>query len=94
MDFDIAWRLNIFDPFLVEISKNDTQFRYSKGFKLTNEENRFSLVLIPYELTPCKDGRFNMGTLWAGRILTPKRRITAKRYWIELRLPTATASPI
>ena len=57
------------------------------GFKLANNESRFPIFPIPYELSPCKDGRFNMETLWAGRILTPKRPIAANRYWIGLVRP-------
>ena len=43
----------------------------------TCTENRFPIFPIPYDLAPCKDGRFNMETQWAGRILTPKRQIAA-----------------
>ena len=37
-----------------------------------------------YELSPCKDGRFNMETLWSGRILTPKCQIATMSYWLGL----------
>ena len=48
MGSDMGQRPNAFDPFPVEISKSDTQRRYSKGFKLANEENRFPL--FPYAM--------------------------------------------
>ena len=38
---------------------------------------------FPY-LMSYPPGRFNMETLWAGRILTPKRPIAANRNWIGL----------
>ena len=63
------------------------QRRNRKGFKLANEENRCPLFPIPYELSSCKDGRFNMETLRDGRILTPKCIIAANRYWIGLLKP-------
>ena len=75
---------SLFDPLTVEISKNHTQWLDSKGIKLAYKENIFPFFPIPYELSPCRDGRFNMETLRTGRILTPKRPIAANRYWIGL----------
>ena len=46
---------------------------------------QISTFPVHYELSPCKDGRFNMETLRAGRILMPKRPIAANHYWIGLR---------
>ena len=48
------------------------------------QEHRLPLFPIGYELSPCKGGRFNVETLWAGRILTPKRPIAAVYYWLGL----------
>ena len=42
------------------------------------------LFPIGYELSLCKDGRFNIETLWARRILTPKRPIATMCYWLGL----------
>ena len=47
-------------------------------------KNRPSLFPIRYELCPCKDGRFNMEALWAGRFVTPNRPIVTMCYWIGL----------
>ena len=52
--------------------------------KRSIQENRLTLFPIGYGLFPCKDGRFNMETLGAGRILTPKRPIASMSYWLGL----------
>ena len=57
------------------------QCRCSKGSKLPIKENSLELFLIGFEMSPCENGRFNIETIWGGRILTPKRPIAAKRYW-------------
>ena len=42
---------------------------------------RTSTFSIGYELSPCKNGWFNIKILWAGRIFTSKRPIATMSYW-------------
>ena len=51
---------------------------------LPTQENRHPRFPLGYELYLCKDGRFNMETLCAGGILTPKRPIATMCYWLGL----------
>ena len=99
MDSNMGQRPNVSYSLPVDISKKDIQQRSSKGSKLPIQENRHELFLIGFEIFLCENGRFNIETLRAGKILTPKRPIAAKRYWLALvssarpRLPSRLPFP-
>ena len=73
-----------FWPLSLGMSKNYAQWRYSKGFTFSIQENRLPLFPTGFELSPCKGGQFNIDTIQTGRILTPKRPIDTMCYWLRL----------